>query len=236
MAVGPGRKRFTVSLLENSCKPLIRAASLELWSPMHKPVTVVQNTENLPDRPPPYPAEPGWRWEWAPAKPARWRARRERIRKYPKSLIPRRQNYNSENSVFSQGIALALPWPRAYDYPGRGILYRELFPEVTRDTITNWRRGGSMPDWAVERLASWLQARAEAMLMGASRLREEAPRDRRKGNGGRVPHRLRAERLAREAKERNRALNEPIAASNEPVRKVEDCRSFVERMLGRELE
>ena len=193
-------------------------------------------TTEEPPYPPPYRAEPGWRWEWAPAKPARWRAHRERPRKYPKSLIPRRQNYNSENSVFSQGIALILPWARAYDYPGRGILYRELFPEVTRDTITNWRRGGSMPDWAIERLASWLQARAEAMLMGARRLREEAPRDRRRFNGGRAPHRRREARLAQEAAERERQLNAPIPAPNHPVRPLSDCRSFVEARLGRKLE
>jgi hypothetical protein len=74
------------------------------------------------------------------------------------------------------------------------------------------------------------------MLMGASRLREEAPRDRRRFNGGRVPHRLRAARLAQEAAERERQLNAPIPAPNHPVRPLSDCRSFVEARLGRKLE
>jgi hypothetical protein len=114
-----------------------------------------------------------------------------------------------------------------------GVGFCTVSPEVTRDTITNWRRGGSMPDWAIERLALWLQARAEAMLIGASRLREEAPRDRRRFNGGRVPHKRRAERLANEGAGLDRELNAPIPKPNDPLDTRSECRRYVEERLGR---
>jgi hypothetical protein len=60
--------------------------------------------------------------------------------------------------------------------------------------------------------------------------------DRRKGNGGRVPHRLRAARLAQEAAERQRALNAPIPTENAPEPIKGELRRFVEARLGRELE
>jgi hypothetical protein len=115
-------------------------------------------------------------------------------------------------------------------------LYRELFPEVTRRTITNWRNGGSMPEGAIEGLASLLQARGEALLEGARRLREETPRDRRKGNGGRVPHRKRAERLAREAAGRETALARPSLSVGEAVERRPSLREWMEQTLGRPLD
>jgi hypothetical protein len=187
----------------------------------------------MPDAKPPEPAplSPDGRWIW---REARWCWRRERARKHPRSLVPRRPRACEKSSALSTAIQQILPWENSYDYPGRGQGYRELFGGVTRRTITNWRNGGAMPDWAIEAASGWLETRAQAMLEAARRLREETPRDRRRGNGGRVPHKRREARLAREAKERD--LNAPIPAPNHPVRPVSDCRAFVERALGRKLD
>jgi hypothetical protein len=189
----------------------------------------------MPDAKPPEPAplSPDGRWIW---REARWCWRRERARKHARSLVPRRPRTCENPSAFATAIQQILPWENFHDYPGRGQGYRELFGgRVTRRTITNWRNGRAMPEWAIQAASGWLETRAQAMLEAARRLREETPRDRRKGNGGRVPHRKRAERLAREAAERQ--LNAPIPASNSPpVRGKSDCRLWVEARLGRELD
>jgi hypothetical protein len=59
-----------------------------------------------------------------------------------------------------------------------------------------------------------------------------------RGTGGRVPHRLKAEREQREAKARERLLHPgPIEKPNYPVVvEATGCRAFVEAALGRKLD
>ena len=93
-----------------------------------------------------------------------------------------------------------------------------------------------MPGSMIERVAGWLEREGEKRLECARRLREEAPRWRKRGRPGREAHRVHAEREVREAAERERELNIPIAKPNEPPDTRSECRRWVEERLGRPLE
>ena len=194
--------------------------------------TITDEERCNPDRPP-YPPDEGWQWRWFPPRPGRWAARGSPGRVNRLALTPTAMHVRGLGRV----IALLFPWIRRWDYPGQSrcvVLVTGKEEDASR--VGEWRRGrGNASIETRDALATFAEERGRALLEAAAELRA-MPRKKR-GAPGMVPHRIRAERLAREERERDRALNGPIAKPNEPPERVATgCLAFVEEALGRKLD
>jgi hypothetical protein len=181
---------------------------------------------------PPFPAQNGWKWLWCQPKPGKWSARRILPRKYERSLTPRLMHYAFNHSIVSRIIDCIFPCVYPWDYPGRReCLEKIVGRRITRPSLCYWRKHDRLPSEVRDRLAEWMEAdirrRTEALaalkaLLGAK------PRV----NGGRAPHKRRAERLAAEDAARDRELNGPIPKPNVPPPPPKSaCRAWVEARL-----
>jgi hypothetical protein len=97
------------------------------------------------------------------------------------------------SSVFSRISDLILPWIYRWDYPGRAAGISEILgTRISRVTLSHWRTGKvRVPEWAVERIASWAEERARLLIEAAAELRALPRGPGRKARGGRVPHKRR---------------------------------------------
>jgi hypothetical protein len=149
-------------------------------------------------------------------------------------LIHNRVNY----SVFSRVVDLVFPYVLRGDYPGRRAGLRELLGDRATDaTIQLWRKTDRQPSWVNERLAEWMERDVERRLECARMLRALPYRSGKRGpGGGTIPHRLHAERLAREEAEREKALAQPSVADCGPENGKGELVRWLERRLGRPLD
>jgi len=190
---------------------------------------------------PPYPPEPGWRWDWRPERKGRWHARRDLPRINRGSFSPRLLHRSLHYPVFRRIIDLICPWRRRCDYPGYSAGIREAIGngDITEVTLWRWITGRSVPPvWACDALASFAEDRGRALIEAAAALRA-MPRGPGRGRGRvKAPPVLRAERLAREEAERHAMLYPgPIPRPNvpEPPQST-GCRAWIEARLGRKLD
>ena len=113
--------------------------------------------------------------------PSLWRGRYKHIRKYARTLVPRR--VATVRTVERRSVDWMLPWGMD-DYPGKAKGMAQLVPRASLHTVQAWLKGNRRaPGWAREAIAAYIEERCRVGLALVAELRESGPERSARGTG-----------------------------------------------------